>query len=146
MDTFGKRALALLAGIAALGYAIAFTTLANAQEPQAWRGILCDTPVQVERVVTLGVQHGGAVEGIKAVNAEIGGDSHACIYASVVGVRGPPLSTINSPDGLLDVVSFQVTKVVWVANLDSGLMVVLNIELPEAKTWYTLTGSTARGA
>lgn len=124
-----------LTTLAVLASFITFPSAADSTE--RWRGIFCDTQAQVERVVTLGTKLGGAAQGIMAVNAEVGGDTQACIYGVVVGIRGKAVSTILTPDGLLDVVPWHIKAV----DTPFGLMA-----LPEEQTWYTLVASEERPA
>lgn len=117
----------------ALLYAFVLTG-AKAQEPEVWRGVICSSQLQLESVVSRGSKLGGALPGIQAVNAE---EPEACALLTVVGVRGPPLKTIESSEGFLDVIAITVLAVAT----PQGLVALTN-----QPTWFTLAESTQRGA
>lgn len=131
--------LAILGLIAVLGYSItAFVLKAQAQEPEAFRGIFCVSQEKMERVVVLGKEHGGAQEGIIAANVET---ANSCFYGTIIGVRQKIVATIDSPDGLLDVVAWRVLKVVLIADFENGRMLPVQLEVTEEVIRYTLEGS-----
>lgn len=105
------------------------TIPAKAQDAEPFQGIFCDTQAQIERVATLGPQLGGAWEGIQAVNKEVGGNNNACIHATIVGVRKTVVGHIQTPEGRLAVVPFEVKAVATPFGL---------IERAEPTVWFTL--------
>ena len=107
---------------------------AKAQEPEPWRGIFCTTQASIEQVVKKGTELGGAAEGIQAVNLET---ENACHYGVAIGIKAAAVNTIQSPDGMLDVVPMQIVAVLTPLGL---------VKLDEPLTWFTLAESTARGA
>lgn len=113
---------------------------AKAQEPEAFRGIWCTDATSIEKVVTLGTKLGGAQEGIIAVNEEVEG---SCFFGSIIGIRQERGKTIQSPDGLLDIVAWKVLKVVIIADFKTQRLIPANLEVE--LTRYTLEGSKARG-
>jgi len=103
---------------------------AFAQEPM--RGIFCDTQAQLEKVVLIGTAEGNAGAGIEAVNKSDG--EHACVYTTILGVRGKVVATVASPEGLLDIVTFRVQAIAT----PIGMIPV------EERLWFTLVSSDQR--
>ena len=112
-------------------------------EPQRFTGIWCQTREQVERVVVLGSQLGGAQEGIIAVNKEAEG---SCFFGQIVGVRQTIVGSIESPDGLLDVTTWNITVVEAVADFESNRIVRGPLPILDEMVRFTLEGSKKIGA
>lgn len=114
---------------------------ASAQEAEPFQGIFCDSPEQLQQVVERGIALGGASEGIQAVNAavkaETGTDKVACVHTIILGHRGKSHSTISTPEGMLDIVPFQVVAV----RTPFGML-----PAGEDTVWFTLAESSMRGA
>jgi hypothetical protein len=69
------------------------------------------------------------MQGIQAVNTE---HPDACTVHAIIGVRGERVATLDSPDGLLDIVRWEVLAVrtaIGMLKMRAGLV------------WYTLEGS-----
>lgn len=115
-------------------------TRAQAQDPEPFRGIFCTSQEAMERVVTLGKEHGGAQQGIIAVNLET---PNSCFYGTIVGVRQKIVGTVTDPDTgfLLDITTWKILKVVLIADFENGRMIPVGLELVDEIIRYTLEGS-----
>lgn len=98
-----------------------------AQEPQPWRGIMCNAMEQIKDVVRHGSELGGAQAGFEAVNEQAG--DTVCRFITIVGIKGPDMDLIDTPEGVLAVIPFLVVTV----GTPLG-----PIMLPEPVTWWTL--------
>jgi hypothetical protein len=81
---------------------------ARAQEPEIGSSLVCDTPQQVERFVT--VYDGDADAALAAVNAEAD-DTDACTIATFVFVLGPQVAVIKNAKGTFRVIQVLVLGV-----------------------------------
>jgi hypothetical protein len=106
---------------------------ARGDEPEPFRGIWCDTPQQLEAVVAKGIKLGGAAQGIQAVNAE---EPEACSAYVIIGIRRERLHAVETPDGLLDIVKWEVIAV----STAVGFM-----KMRAGLHWYTLETSVRQG-
>jgi 3-keto-L-gulonate-6-phosphate decarboxylase len=114
----------LIAISIALAFALAPDAAAQAKNAASWEddievgtSLVCDTQVQVERIVTL--LHGGTASALAAVNAEAH-DPAACAEVSVAFVRGARLATMRTASSAFTIVEILVVG----AATGSGLRAV----------------------
>ena len=77
---------------------------ASAQEVVVGTGVVCDTAEQIKAVVTESFQTRALEPALQVVN----GDTMACGLATVAYIRGATVGTIQTPDGLADIVAIMV--------------------------------------
>src|SRR3990167_6010036 len=113
-----------------MGIVISMFLLPRAVFGEPMRGIFCDTPAQIEKLASLKKD---VQASITEVNAEFGKDS--CVAGVVDGEQVKLEKTIESTQGLLDIVGIRVNAVLT----ERGMM-----RVPEV-VWYTLFASKKSG-
>lgn len=97
-----------LAKVAIWLMVLVFPLGAQAQEPEAGVGLICDTPDQLKEIVELATVSRNFEASVEKVN----NGSNACGVAQVLYLKGEKVGQVRSPDGLRDIVKIIIVGLV----------------------------------